>query len=322
MTIRPLNGFPLPELVLVSNRVLTEEAEELRKALHEFSSAPEAGSPWIRDDEAVADRADPVARGRAVILRYARHQASLIYVNALDHLITLARILGGDGAMPLFSQASVSRVICEAAVRFAWLMDPDIISDKRLLRGAVALHVSAEERSKGVRAVPSDFDPRAYQQMLQSCNQERDSIRKLISDAGMAFVSSQKGNVRVRLEMQSPKVAVPLKLNITELMAEMLPDSPSWYNVGSSVTHSIYWGLRDVNHSRPGEPLTLTPDVLDVGAAVESAISASALILDCCARMTGHDPAIHVQGSQHRRAEVDALMRRAVTSAWAHIPAE
>jgi hypothetical protein len=133
VTIRPPDGFPLPELVLVSNRVLTEEAEALRAAMEQFGGAPQPGSPWTQDDEAVADRDDPIAQGRATVLRYARHQASLIYVNAWDHLITLARILGGDGAMSLFSQASVSRVVCEAAVRFAWLMDPDISSAKRLV---------------------------------------------------------------------------------------------------------------------------------------------------------------------------------------------
>jgi hypothetical protein len=225
--------------------------------------------------------------------------------------------------MPLFSQASVSRVVCEAAVRFAWLMDPDISSAKRLVRGAVALYFSAEERSRGVHALPAErFEPRVHQQMLDSCGQERESIRKLIDGAGMTFGSSRKGNAKVRLEMQSPKVAVPLKINITELMAELLPDSPSWYNIGSSVSHSIYWGLRDVDHSRPGEPLALTPNVLDIGAAVESALSASALILDRCGRMNGHDSTAHVQRTQKRRAEVDALMKRAVTSTWAHIPAE
>ena len=264
-----------------------------------------------------------MAQGRAAVLRYARHQASLIYVNAWDHLITLARIPGGDGAMPLFSQASVARVVCEAAVRFAWLMDPDISSAKRLVRGAVALHFSAEERSKGVRALSAErFDPRIYEQMLDSCSQERDSIGKLIDGAGMAFGSSRKGSAKIRLELQSPKVAVPLKINITELMAELLADSPSWYNIGSGVTHSTYWGLRDVSHSRPGEALALTPNVLDVGAAVESAISSSALILDRCGRMNGHDPTAHVRCALKRRAEVDAPMRRAVTSAWAHIPAE
>jgi hypothetical protein len=38
--------------------------------------------------------------------------------------------------------------------------------------------------------------------------------------------------------------------------------------------------------------------------------------------MNGHDPTAYVQRAQERREEVDALMRRAVTSAWAHIPAE
>ena len=288
-----------------------------------MAGAPQPGSPWTRDDEAVADHADRLMQARATVLRHARHQASLIYVNAWDHLITLARILGGAGAIPLFSQASVSRVICEAAVRFAWLMDPEISSAKRLVRGTVALHLSAEERSRGVRALPADrFDPRTYQQMVASCGQERDSIRKLIDEAGITFGSSRKGNAAARLEMQSLRVAVNLKINVTELMAELLPDSPSWYNIGSSVTHSIYWGLRDVNHSRPGEPLALTPNMLDIGAAAESAISASALILDRCGRMNGHDPTAQVQRAQERRAKVDALMRRAVNSAWAHIPAE
>jgi len=274
MTVRPPAGFPLPELVLAANRVLIEEADALRAAMQLFGSAPQPRSPWTLDDEAFADGADSTAGGRAALLRYTRHQASLIYVNAWDHLITLARILGGDGAMPLFSQASLARVVCEAAVRFAWLMDPDVSSAKRLIRGAVALHYSAEERSKGVRALPAErFDSAVHRRILESSIQERDSIRKLIDGAGMTFGSSRKGNAKVRLEMQSPKASVPLKINITELMSEWLPDSPSWYNIGSSVTHSVYWGLRDVNHSRPGESLALTPDVLDVGAAVESALS-------------------------------------------------
>jgi hypothetical protein len=138
----------------------------------------------------------------------------------------------------------------------------------------------------------------------------------------MTFAASRKGNVKTRLEMHSPRADVPLKINISELMASLLPDSPSWYNVGSSVSHSFYWGLRDVDQSRPGESLVLTPNMLDVGAAAESAISASALMLDHCGRMTGHDPAAHVQRAQQRRAQVDALMKRATTSAWAHVPAD
>jgi hypothetical protein len=73
----------------------------------------------------------------------------LIYVNSYDPLLTLAKALGGDGAMPLFSHASLSRVICEAAIRFAWLTDPGVSSEERIMRGAAALYDSAGERSKG-----------------------------------------------------------------------------------------------------------------------------------------------------------------------------
>lgn len=323
MTIRPPAGLPLPELVLVSNRVLTDEAEALRSAMEHFGAAPQPGSPWLQDDDGAADRTKPIAEGRAKLLLYIRHQASLVYVNAYDHMISLARVLGGDGAMPLFSQASLSRVVCEAAVRLAWVMDPNVNSAKRLVRGAVALYDSAEQRSKGVHVLPKNLlGPGIYEQMLDSCRREREDIRKLIDSAGMTFGASRKGNAHARLELQSPKVSVPLKINISQLMAEWLPDSPSWYNIGSSVTHSLYWGLRDTNHSRPGGPLALTPNVLDVGAAVESAISASALILDRCGRMYGHDPAPYVQSSQERRKEVDALMRRAATSTWVRVPTQ
>jgi hypothetical protein len=323
MTIRPPSGFPLPDLVLVANRVLTEEAGALRAALENFSSAPQPGCPWTQDDKTVADHADREAQGRARLLQYARHQAMLIYVNAYDHLLTLARALGGDGAMPLFSHASLSRVVCEAAVRFAWLMDPSISSEERIVRGAVGLFVSADERLKSVRALPAErFDQRVHRQMVESCIAERDAVQELITGAGLTFGYSQNGKRKARLELESPKVAVPLKINITELMAELLPDSPSWYNIGSSVSHSLYWGLRDVDGSRPGDPMALTTNVLDVGAAVESAISASGLILARCGRCYGHDPSAHVQRTMKRREEIDALMRRATRSTWAHIPAE
>lgn len=169
MTVRPPPGFPLPELVLVANRLLTEEAEALRAALEDFSNAPQPGCPWKQDDKTVSGHASREAQGRTKLLRYTRHQAALIYVNAYDHLLTLAGALGVDGAMPLFSHASLSRVVCEAAVRFAWLMDPGVSTEERIVRGAVALFVSADERFKGVRRLAAErFDRRLLRQMLDS----------------------------------------------------------------------------------------------------------------------------------------------------------
>jgi hypothetical protein len=134
-------------------------------------------------------------------------------------------------------------------------MDPQASSEERIVRGAVGLFISAEERYKGVQRLPVErFDPRQLRQMLASCTAERDEVQALISDAGLTFGYSQNGRTRARLELESAQVPVPLKINVSELMAEMLPDSPSWYNIGSSVSHSLYWGLRDVDGSRAGDP--------------------------------------------------------------------
>jgi len=61
----------------------------------------------------------------------------------------------------------------------------------------------------------------------------------------------------------------------------------------------------------------LSPNVLDVGAAVESAISASGADPRPLRKDEGHDAAPYVRGAQKRREQVDALMRRAATSIWA-----
>jgi hypothetical protein len=100
MTVRPPPGFPLPELVTVASRVITGEAGALRAALEDFSNAPQPGCPWNQDDKTVSDHASPHAEGQGKLLLNARHQAMLIYVNAYDHLLTLVRDLGGDGATP------------------------------------------------------------------------------------------------------------------------------------------------------------------------------------------------------------------------------
>ncbi len=157
-------------------------------------------------------------------------------------------------------------------------------------------------------------------QLVASCNDEREKVEELIAGAGLAFGYSRNGKNKARLELESPQVSVPLKLDITELTAELLSDSPSWYNIGSSVIHSYYWGLRDVDSASPGRRMALAPNMLDVGAAVESAISASGLIIDRVGRYYGHDPSFEVQRTRERRQQVDVLMIRAARSSWAYVP--
>ena len=136
MTLRPGVGESLPRLVTIAGQAVLEEAEALREALSAFSEAPQPGSPAELDQTTWFDQSVPKAAERSRLLNLTMHLAVLVYANAYDHLHTLGRVLGGDGSMPLFSQATVSRVICEAAVRFAWQFDANISSDERMVRGA------------------------------------------------------------------------------------------------------------------------------------------------------------------------------------------
>jgi len=194
MTVRPASpGESLPELVIASQQVVIQEAEALRGALDEFSSAPQPGCPRELDGEARSSDVSPLAGGRRKLLGLTQHQALLICVNAHDHLLTLGRALGSDGAMSLYSHASLSRVVCEAAVRLAWILDSGVGCEERIMRGAVALLLSAEEQLKGVMRIPAGrFDPRIRQPMIDNCIRERDAVYALITEAGLTLVRSPR----------------------------------------------------------------------------------------------------------------------------------
>lgn len=194
-------------------------------------------------------------------------------------------------------------------MRLAWVFDPEASPEQRIMHGAVLLLVSADERLRGADGLPSGhFNEGLRQALIKNCTEERDSVRALIERAGVRL--HKKGKGIDRLELDSPEVVVKVRLNVTELMGDLLHESPGWYNLGSSVIHSLYWGLRDASGSFPGAPLALTPPLLEVGAAVESAISASGLILTRCAGYYGHDPSAYVQRTKGRREAVDLRMRR------------
>jgi hypothetical protein len=71
-----------------------------------------------------------------------------------------------------------------AAVRFA-ILDPAIGCAARIMRGAVSLLVSAEERLGGAVGLPArGFNSDLRQAMIKNCTGERDSARVLIERAG------------------------------------------------------------------------------------------------------------------------------------------
>ncbi len=311
MTVRSEPGQQLPELVWVAHQVVTEEAEALRAALGAFSDSPQPGCPFGLDHSAWSPAVGPQAEARGRLFGLAVHQAVLIYVNAYDHMLTLGRALGCDGATTLFAHVSLSRVVCEAAVRFAWILDSGVGCEERIMRGAAALLVSADERLQGAKNIPArQFNPDLRQALIKNCTDERDSVRALIERAGVRLTWSKYGKGVARLELDSPEVSVPVKLDVTQLMTSLLPDSPGWYVPASGITHSRYWGLRDAIGSAPGEPLALTPSLVEVGAAAESAISACGLILARCADYYGHDAQAHLQQTRTRREAIDLRMRR------------
>jgi hypothetical protein len=81
----------------------------------------------------------------------------------------------------------------------------------------------------------------------------------------------------------------------------------------------LYWGLGDAVATALGDAVVLVPDLLDVGAAAESAISASNLIPECSAAHYGHDPDAHVRAAAQRRESIDELMRPIGEARWAHV---
>lgn len=111
-----------------------DEAEAVREAMTDFSGTPQPGCAAELDETAWSDQTAANAAGRKTTTGPDAAQALLVYANAFDHLHTL----GSDGAMPLFSHAPISRVVCEAAVGFAWQLDPSVNSDEWVSWGYVA----------------------------------------------------------------------------------------------------------------------------------------------------------------------------------------
>jgi len=109
---------------------------------------------------------------------------------------------------------------------------------------------AADYARRGLAA--GQFNEDLRKALVKNCTEERDSIRALIERTGVRLVRYKKGEGIDRLELDSPEVAVQARLKVTDLMGALLRESPGWYNLGSSVIHSLYWGLRDASGSFPG----------------------------------------------------------------------
>jgi len=67
MTLRPLDGEPLPQLVAVAGQAAIEEAEALREAMSNFSQAPQPDCPAELDQTAWSDETVQNAAAQATV---------------------------------------------------------------------------------------------------------------------------------------------------------------------------------------------------------------------------------------------------------------
>jgi hypothetical protein len=119
MTVRPPSAdYKLPALVTKCRRALEQEGKGLKTALDEYaSSTPATGCQWEADVATARRAGNHASAAQQRLLQWTQHQARLIYINAYDHLTSMGRLLGSDGAMSLYAHVTVSRSVCESGRR-------------------------------------------------------------------------------------------------------------------------------------------------------------------------------------------------------------
>ncbi len=275
MTVRPPNAaVALPHLVIKSRRALELESRALKAAVDEYASGtPVAGCPHQADVLSAKRAASRVRKAQRQLLASGQQQARLILVNAYDHLVSMGRLLGSDGSISLYAPTTLSRSVCEAAVRHLWLLGASLSYEERITRSAAALIASAENRLKGAGDAPErSMDAEITKMLADHCAAEYEQVRHLVDRAGMELVPDARGKKTARVELRGSAVKAPVKVDIGPLMADLLPESPGWYLLSSGTAHSAAWVLHSAVAGAAADPeLALTPDLLEVAAAAESA---------------------------------------------------
>jgi hypothetical protein len=161
MTVRPPSAdAKLPQLATKCRLALEQESRDLKAALDDYAGRQPVREGGYDADLAALRRADNhVREAQRGLLAWGHYQARLVFVNGHDHLTSMARLLGSDGAMTLYAHTTVSRSVSEAAVRHAWLLDPSISYEERITRRAAMLYCGVKNKLQGAKqgfARPSD----------------------------------------------------------------------------------------------------------------------------------------------------------------------
>lgn len=305
--MRPVTGDQMPELINQSRFAVEREAASLGPRLGEIFTARATTGPGAEDR--VAWRAAHKDRkySRRKLTSCGLDQARLIYGNGYDHLVTLGRILGGDGQAALFAHTTLARSVAEAAVRIAWLLDPDTTYEQRLLRATALVYDGALNRAKGFREIPEQGHPLSNRRPALLADGEGTirRLEKVIGRAGIGIETTKSKPVRLVLDGEK----VPMNFETGPLMRGLLLDFPALYTMTSAVAHSTAWMLNEFREDH-GPELQLNLNQTQLATAAKAGIASSELIIQIYARYYGLDPAPYVVESRRRVATIDRWIRQ------------
>lgn len=308
MTIRPDLGQPMPALVEKARRAIELEAESQRRQVdHAFKNSKR---PSAFSSDGAAWRSGPRIRQEARRqLAYLGQDASrLLHASNYDHLVSIGRLLGGDGAVSLYAHTTLSRSACEAAVRLEWLIEPDVTPAKRLLRAAAEAYDGQLAKLKGAKELPETGHSLTQQrtQIIGACEESVQRVVDVLDAAAIVRVLDRSGKKVARLELEGE--SVPMKFETGPRMAKVMAEFPAWYTTSSAFAHSLTWTLGDSRRDEFSSDLVLELNVIEAGAAAAAAIHSSELLIGTYARYFGVDPEPLMKPSRQRWKMVDTYM--------------
>jgi len=305
--VRPVTGDQMPELINQSRFAVEQEAASLSPRLGDIFTARATTGPGAEDRVAWRAAHKNLKYSRRKLINCGIDQARLIYGNGYDHLVTLGRILGGDGQAALFAHTTLARSVAEAAVRIAWLLAPDTTYEQRLLRATTFAYDGALNRAKGFREIPEHGHRLSSRRPALLADGEGTirRLKKVIALAGIGVETNKSKPVRLVLGTEW----VPMKFEAGTQMRKLLPGLPTLYTTGSAIAHSTAWMLNEFREDH-GPELQLTLDQTQLATAAKAGIASSELIVQTYARYYGLEPAPYILESRQRIATVDRWIRQ------------
>lgn len=282
-----------------SRIALEQEAMANGRALGEIHRTAVTGCQRDLDNQAWKMAIPHTSRAhRRRLMFFAQHQARLNHFNAYQHMRAMARILGGDGQMAALVPTTLSRVVCEAAVRVNWLLDTAVSYEARITRSAASLYSSGLNELKAANEMTAGPEK---QKAVAEAQELLDKLDTWLDKAQVDRVLDRNQQRVATLQIPSANVKVPVELKVGPEMKARLPEAPTWYSRGSGVAHSATWRLRQVvSPDSDSSDVTWEPDLVEIAEASIAAIYGSALVIKTYALYYGVDPEQFISKSRSR----------------------